>query len=78
MNGKGDGPVLESMSEPEAILKQLSQEKRRLYVRVLYSIAKDAIQAQCPQLKVMDLETLASLEEESNASFEEWLHSACI
>lgn len=75
MRNKNDGHLSVNTSEPEAILRALPQAKRKLYISALYSIAKDAIQAQCKGLKVMDLEILASLEEESNAHFEEWLHS---
>lgn len=75
MRNKNDGHLSESMSEPEAILRALPQAKRKLYISVLYSIAKDAIQARCRSLKVMDLEILSSLEEESNAHFEEWVCS---
>lgn len=65
-------------TEVEAILKTLNTEEQRAYVSVLYSIAKDAIQAQCRDLKVMDLEIKQKLEEKSNANFEEWLHSCII
>ena len=65
-------------TEVEAILKALNTEEQRAYVSVLYSIAKDAIQAQCRDLKVMDLEIKHKLEEKSNANFEEWLHSCII
>lgn len=75
MRNKNDGSLSVNTSEPEAILQALPQVKQRLYISALYSIAKDAIRAQCKELKVMDLEILASLEEESNAHFEEWVHS---
>lgn len=72
--GKHSSPT----TEVEAILKALDTEEQRAYVSVLYSIAKDAIQAQCRDLKVMDLEIKQKLEEKSNANFEEWLHSCKI
>lgn len=65
-------------TEVEAILKTLDLEEQRTYVSTLYSIAQDAIQAQCRDLKVMDLEIKHQLEEKGNASFEEWLHSCTI
>lgn len=75
MKNKNDGSSSASTNELEAILRVLPPAKRRLYISVLYSIAKDAIRAQCRSLKVMDLEILASLEAESDAGFEEWLQS---
>ena len=62
-------------TEVEAILKTLNLEEQRTYVSTLYSIAQDAIQAQCRDLKAMDLEIKYRLEEKGNASFEEWLRS---
>lgn len=67
-----------STTEVEAILRTLSPEERATYVSTLYSIAQDAIKAQCRDLKVMDLEIKSRLEEKGNANFEEWIHDCII
>ena len=72
--GKHSSPT----TEVEAILKTLDVEEQRAYVSVLYSIAKDAIRAQCRELKTMDLEIKHQLEKKSDANFVEWLHSCTI
>lgn len=66
------------MSEIEATTLGLSIEEIRTYCQALYSVAHDAMQARCGDLKVKDLEIITSLEEKSNAYFEEWLHSCMI
>lgn len=55
------------------ILAMLPADKQKLYLNTLYSIARTAIEARCGELKLMDVEILQSLEDESNARFEEWL-----
>lgn len=59
-------------------LEFLSRNERLSYVEALYAIAKDAIAAKCPVLKVKDLEILTGLEEKSDAVFEEWLNGRII
>ena len=54
-------------------LSVLPEEKRKLYIGTLYAIAKTAIEARCGELNMSDLEILASLEEEAEARFCEWL-----
>lgn len=66
------------VSDIEVILQMLDLDERREYVSRLYSIAKDAIKAQCRELKVMDLEVMVSLEAKADANFEEWLHRCMI
>lgn len=55
------------------ILAMLPEDKRKLYINTLYSIARTAMEARCGELKLMDIEILQSLEDESNARFEEWI-----
>ena len=55
------------------ILAMLPADKRELFINTLYSIARTAIDARCGELKMSDLEILQSLEDESNARFEEWI-----
>ena len=55
------------------ILACLTADKQKLFINTLYSIARTAIDARCGELKLMDVEILQSLEDESNARFEEWL-----
>ena len=55
------------------ILAMLPEDKQKLYINTLYSIARTAIDARCGKLQIMDIEILQSLEAESNARFEEWL-----
>ena len=55
------------------ILAMLPADKQKLYLNTLYSIARTAIESRCGELKLMDVEILQSLEDESNARFEEWL-----
>ena len=55
------------------ILAMLPADKQKLYLNTLYSIARTAIEARCGELKLIDIEILQSLEDESNAQFEEWL-----
>ena len=74
----GQSKQLPYTTEIEAILMSLSLEEQRTYVRVLFSIARDAIRAQCLGLKAMDLEIKQKLEEKSDANFVEWLHSCTI
>lgn len=79
MNENVDGRSKPSpLSDVESILTTLPAEKRQLYVQTLYSIAKTAMESGCRSLRLMDVEILTSLEVESNANFEEWLHQACI
>lgn len=72
---KQPGP---SISPVEIVIRMLPAEDRIRYAQTLYSIAKDAIQAQCRDLKVADLEILTALEEKADACFEEWLHSGTL
>ena len=51
----------------------LPEDKQKLYINTLYAVARTAVEARCGALRVMDLEILQSLEDESNARFEEWL-----
>lgn len=55
------------------ILAMLPEDKQKLYINTLYSIARTAIDARCGELQIMDIEILQSLETESNARFEDWL-----
>ena len=55
------------------ILAMLPEDKQKLFINTLYSIARTAIDARCGELKLMDVEILQSLKDESNARFEEWL-----
>lgn len=60
-------------SDITGILACLPADKQKLFINTLYSIARTAIDARCGELKLMDVEILQSLEDESNARFEEWL-----
>jgi len=51
----------------------LPEDKQKLYINTLYAVARTAIEDRCGALRVMDLEILQSLEDESNARFEEWI-----
>jgi len=55
------------------IIAMLPEDKRKLFLNTLYSIARTAIDARCGELQIMDIEILQSLEAESNAIFEEWI-----
>lgn len=55
------------------ILGVLPEDKQKLYINTLYAVARTAVEARCGALRVNDLEILQSLEDESNARFEEWL-----
>ena len=65
------------MTEPQTdisgMLAMLPEDKQKLYINTLYAVARTAIEARCGALRVMDLEILQSLEDESNARFEEWI-----
>ena len=65
------------MTKPQTdisgMLAMLPEDKQKLYINTLYAVAKTAIESRCGALRVMDLEILQSLEDESNARFEEWL-----
>ena len=55
------------------ILAMLPEDKRKLYINTLYAVARTAVEARCGELRVMDLEILQSLEDESDARFEDWI-----
>jgi hypothetical protein len=55
------------------VLACLPADKQKLFINTVYSIARTAIDARCGELKMSDLEILQSLEDESNARFEEWI-----
>jgi hypothetical protein len=61
------------LTDISGIIAALPPEKQKLYINTLYSIARTAIDARCGELRMMDLEIMQSLEDESNARFEEWL-----
>lgn len=66
------------LSPCHVTLEFLSRNERLSYVEALYALAKDAIAAKCPALKVKDLEIVTALEEKSDAVFEEWLNGRII
>lgn len=51
----------------------LPEEKQKLYINTLYAVARTAVEARCGELRVIDLEILQSLEDESDARFEDWI-----
>lgn len=51
----------------------LPEDKQKLYINTLYAVARTAVDAHCGALRISDLEILQSLEDESNALFEEWI-----
>lgn len=51
----------------------LPEDKQKLYINTLYAVARTAVEARCGELRVMDLEILQSLEDESDARFEDWI-----
>lgn len=51
----------------------LPEDKQKLYINTLYSIARTALEARCGAIKLADVQILQSLEDESNARFEEWI-----
>ena len=55
------------------VIASLPPEKQKLSINTLYSIARTAIDARCGEIRLMDLEIMQSLEDESNARFEDWL-----
>jgi hypothetical protein len=50
------------LTDISGMLAMLPEDKQKLYV-----------EARCGELRVSDLEILQSLEDESNARFEEWI-----
>lgn len=61
------------LTDISGMLAMLPEDKQKLYVNTLYAVARTAVEARCGELRVSDLEILQSLEDESNARFEEWI-----
>ena len=65
--------MAEEKTDITGMLAMLPEDKQKLYINTLYAVARTAVDARCGNLRVMDLEILQSLEDESNARFEEWI-----
>lgn len=65
--------MAEEKTDITGMLAMLPEDKQKLYINTLYAVARTAVEARCGALRVMDLEILQSLEDESNARFEEWI-----
>lgn len=61
------------LTDISGMLAMLPEEKQKLYINTLYAVARTAVKARCGELRVMDLEILQSLEDESDARFEDWI-----
>ena len=70
---RGMGTKQPPIEDISGIIAALPPEKQELYINTLYSIARTAIDARCGEIRLMDLEIMQSLEDESNARFEDWL-----
>ena len=55
------------------MLAMLPEDKQKLYINTLYSIARTALEARCGAIRLGDVQILQSLEDESNARFEDWI-----
>ena len=65
--------MAEEKTDITGMLAMLPEDKQKLYINTLYAVARTAVDARCGDLRVMDLEILQSLEDESNARFAEWI-----
>ena len=61
------------LTDISGMLAMLPEDKQKLYINTLYAVARTAVEARCGELRVMDLEILQSLEDESDARFEDWI-----